>query len=100
MEKTYLTTKELAFRWNMSEITLIQWRWNGCGPLFHKMGRKVNYKLEEIEAYEKLIIQNNTAQIKEIVLSKIMADSALTKREEASNEAIAKKNKKKSKKHL
>ncbi len=89
---------ELAFRWNMSVITLIQWRWNGGGPPFHKMGRKVNYKLEQIEAFEKLIIQNNTAQINEIVLSKIMEDSALTKKEEVSSESLAQNNKKKKKK--
>jgi excisionase family DNA binding protein len=52
-KKDFLTTKELAKRWNMSHRTLEQWRCQGKGLPFFKTGRKVNYRIQDIEAYEK-----------------------------------------------
>jgi len=31
--------------------TLEQWRWNGKGPRFIKMGRCVRYRLSDLEAF-------------------------------------------------
>ena len=43
---------ELARRWRMSERTLERWRWLGEGPAHLKIGGRVLYRLEDIEAFE------------------------------------------------
>ena len=50
---------ELATRWNVSPRTLERWRWIGEGPQFVKIGGRVVYRLEDIEAFEALIAQGN-----------------------------------------
>ena len=40
----------LATRWNISPRTLERWRWLGDGPPFIKIGGRVVYRLEDIEA--------------------------------------------------
>lgn len=48
-----LTTKEVAERLRLHPQTLINWRVQGAGPRFIKVGRKVVYPMHEIEAFEK-----------------------------------------------
>ena len=48
----HLTQNELARRWRMSERTLERWRWLGQGPRFMKLGGRVIYRLEDVEAFE------------------------------------------------
>ena len=48
----FLTTLELATRWNMSEHTLRNWRVSGFGPRFIKVCRSVRYRLSVIIAWE------------------------------------------------
>lgn len=48
----HLNQIELAARWNISHRTLERWRWAGEGPKFLKMGGRVVYRLEDIEAFE------------------------------------------------
>ena len=43
---------DLARRWNVSPRTLERWRWLGQGPRFLKIGGRVAYRLEDIEAFE------------------------------------------------
>lgn len=43
---------ELAIRWNISPRTLERWRWTGEGPRYLKVGGRVVYRLEDIEAFE------------------------------------------------
>jgi hypothetical protein len=43
---------ELASRWNISPRTLERWRWLKLGPPYLKLGGRVAYRLEDIEAYE------------------------------------------------
>jgi predicted site-specific integrase-resolvase len=43
---------ELALRWGISTRTLERWRWTGEGPAFLKIGARVAYRLEDVEAYE------------------------------------------------
>ena len=43
---------ELALRWNVSPRTLERWRWLGQGPRYLKVGGRVAYRLEDIEAFE------------------------------------------------
>ena len=50
--RTCLNQTELAARWSISARTLERWRWTGEGPAFLKIGGRVVYRLEDIEAYE------------------------------------------------
>ena len=52
MKKIFITIKELAVRWGMSPITLRQWKCQKKGPEAFKIGGRISYKLEDIEAFE------------------------------------------------
>lgn len=56
-----LNQTELAERWRLSPRTLEQWRWRGVGPRYLKLGGRVAYRLEDIEAFEAARIHENTA---------------------------------------
>jgi hypothetical protein len=51
-DKTFLNQHELSKRWKLSPRTLERWRWLGTGPRYHKIGGRVIYRLEDIEAWE------------------------------------------------
>ncbi len=54
MEKQYLTPEEVAKRFKVISVrTLANWRSQGEGPAFTKIGGKVLYCLEEIKKWEK-----------------------------------------------
>jgi hypothetical protein len=44
----------------MSERTLERWRWLGQGPQFLKLGGRVAYRLEDIEAFEAEQLRQST----------------------------------------
>jgi len=48
----HLTQVELAQCWRISPRTLERWRWLGQGPRYLKIGGRVVYRLEDVEAYE------------------------------------------------
>ena len=48
----HLTQLELSRRWRVSHRTLERWRFEGVGPRYLKVGCRVVYRLEDIEAYE------------------------------------------------
>jgi predicted site-specific integrase-resolvase len=52
MPVRHLNQIELADRWKVSPRTLERWRWLGQGPRFMKLGGRVAYRLEDVEAYE------------------------------------------------
>jgi predicted site-specific integrase-resolvase len=52
MSPTHLNQVELAARLKISPRTLERWRWTGEGPAFLKIGGRVIYRLEDVEAYE------------------------------------------------
>jgi hypothetical protein len=52
MATRHLSQIELAARWNISHRTLERWRGTGEGPKFIKLGGRVIYRLEDVEAYE------------------------------------------------
>lgn len=52
MSTRHLNQIELARRWRISERTLERWRWLKQGPAYLKIGGRVAYRLEDIEAYE------------------------------------------------
>jgi hypothetical protein len=47
-----LTQFELAQRWRISGRTLEKWRQDRCGPPYLKIGGRVVYRLEDVEAFE------------------------------------------------
>lgn len=63
MQTQFLTPDALADRWNISSHTLSQWRWNGRGPHFLKIGRRVLYRIHDIEDFEGRQVRQNTSQI-------------------------------------
>lgn len=46
-----LKTAEAAAFLQVQPTTLEQWRWNGKGPRFIKMGRCVRYRRADLEAF-------------------------------------------------
>ena len=61
--RTCLNQTELAARWSISARTLERWRWTGEGPAFLKIGGRVVYRLEDIEAFEALQLRHVTPGI-------------------------------------
>ena len=54
----HLHQVHLAERWNLSPRTLERWRWEKIGPRYLKLGGRVVYRLEDIEAYEAQQVRN------------------------------------------
>lgn len=48
----HLNQIELSRRWSISPRTLERWRWLGQGPRYLKIGGRVVYRLEDVEAFE------------------------------------------------
>lgn len=55
-----LNQSQLAKRWSISARTLEQWRWQGRGPRFLKIGARVVYRLADVEAFEASRVHANT----------------------------------------
>lgn len=62
MQLKHLNQNELSRRWRISPRTLERWRWLGQGPAFLKIGGRVVYRMEDIEAYEQSQHRHNTAE--------------------------------------
>jgi hypothetical protein len=48
----FLDQLQLARRWKLSHRTLERWRWLGHGPSYTKLGRRVVYRLVDVERFE------------------------------------------------
>ena len=44
---------DVAERWRMSPRTLERWRWEGKGPRYLKLGNRIGYRIEDVEAFER-----------------------------------------------
>lgn len=62
MNKDLMTPETLAERWNLNPTTLSQWRWNGRGPQYLKLGRRVMYRIQDVEAFEEQQVRRDTSQ--------------------------------------
>ena len=60
MPDKFLRQSEVARRWGISHRTLERWRWIGQGPRFTKVGGRVRYSVEDIEAYETQQVRTST----------------------------------------
>jgi hypothetical protein len=61
MSLTHLNQVELSRRWRVSARTLERWRWLGQGPQYLKIGGRVVYRLDDVEAYELQQVRSSTA---------------------------------------
>lgn len=61
MTVTHFHQVDLARRWKLSPRTLERWRWTGEGPQFVKLGGRVVYRLQDIEAFESEQLRASTA---------------------------------------
>lgn len=52
MAVRHLNQCSLAERWCISPRTLERWRWLRTGPVFLRIGGRIVYRLEDVEAYE------------------------------------------------
>lgn len=59
----YLTPHEVAKRLRLSERTLERHRLHGTGPSFIKMGRRVVYRLRDIESWAKKHTFRSTSEV-------------------------------------
>jgi predicted site-specific integrase-resolvase len=57
----HLNQVELSGRWSISPRTLERWRWLGQGPQYLKIGGRVVYRLDDVEAYEAEQVRTSTA---------------------------------------
>lgn len=48
----HLSERELAARWRLSVRTLQRWRVAGSGPTFLRLGRRITYRLSDVELFE------------------------------------------------
>lgn len=48
----YLTPQQLAKRWQLSHKTLEKWRYQGVGPQYTKVGKRLLYSLQDVVAFE------------------------------------------------
>jgi hypothetical protein len=55
----HLTQQELALRWNKSVSTIERYRSDGVGPVYLKIGGKVMYRVDDVEAYEQACLYAN-----------------------------------------
>jgi N-acyl-D-aspartate/D-glutamate deacylase len=49
----HLNQVQLSRRWSLSPRTLERWRWERKGPRHLKVGGRVLYRLEDVEAFER-----------------------------------------------
>jgi len=64
MSLRHFNQVELATRWRISPRTLERWRHTGEGPQFVKIGGRVAYRLEDVEAYEAEQIRQATPGVR------------------------------------
>jgi len=53
MQKEFLTTKELAFRWGVSQSKIAHMRLESDELPHYTFGRSVRYKISDVEKYER-----------------------------------------------
>jgi Helix-turn-helix domain len=60
MDIKHLNQVELSHRWNISPRTLERWRWLGQGPQYLKIGGRVVYRRDDVEAFEAQQVRTGT----------------------------------------
>ena len=57
-----LTTPEAAAYLSIQPATLEQWRWNGRGPRFVKIGRSVRYRISDLDEFLNARVFSSTTE--------------------------------------
>ena len=57
-----LKTEDAAQFLNVRPSTLEQWRWNGRGPKYCKIGRSCRYRIEDLKAFLEERCFNSTTE--------------------------------------
>lgn len=57
LDKTDLDTKQLAERCGVHHKTVSGWREDNLGPSYYKIKKYVFYKIKDVEAWEKSLVQ-------------------------------------------
>ncbi|NCC61901.1 MAG: DNA-binding protein [Verrucomicrobiae bacterium] len=65
--ETLFTPKQVAERLCMSEMTLRKWRWEGKGPRFIKLGRKVVYRQDHLNDFVQSMVRTSTTDTGEVL---------------------------------
>ena len=52
----------IAERWKVPTTTLSQWRWNGKGPQFIRLGKHIVYRLQDVELFEEQKLRRDTTR--------------------------------------
>lgn len=60
-EVRLLNTKQISELFGVSVVTLEQWRLQGKGPKFIKVGRCVRYRMADILAFQEDAIRHSTS---------------------------------------
>jgi hypothetical protein len=53
----HLNQIDLSRRWKLSHRTLERWRWLRQGPNYLKIGGRIVYRIEDVEAFEAAQLQ-------------------------------------------
>jgi hypothetical protein len=64
MDVRHLNQVQLSRRWCISPRTLERWRWLQQGPQYLKIGGRVVYRIDDVEAYEVTRSRNANAHVK------------------------------------
>lgn len=59
-KEKHLKPEDLAARWGVPLTTLSQWRWNGRGPEFLKLGKHIAYRIRDVEIFEEQKLRRDT----------------------------------------
>ena len=78
MQKNLMTPDSLADRWKLTVRTLGQWRCNGRGPKYVKIGKEIFYRIQAVESFEESKEQRSTSALPS-------HDNSLTSRTAASS---------------
>ncbi|HRD88351.1 MAG TPA: helix-turn-helix domain-containing protein [Accumulibacter sp.] len=74
--RMHLTPGQLAARWQVSEKSLERWRRDGTGPEFMKLGGRVLYRLDQVEAHECRHLRSCTSQRLSPTRGQVCSDDA------------------------
>ena len=67
MERTFINQEQLAERWGISPRTLERWRWLGAGLRFIKLGGRVVYRMDDVEAFEADRLRSSTSETQPLI---------------------------------
>lgn len=78
MTEIRLTPEKLSARWSVPLATLSQWRWNGKGPPYLKLGKHISYCIEDVEAFERANLRQDTACMGREALGSVFTKEEVT----------------------